>query len=97
MLSLGAPKKLFRDIKEIDGDGKKGDFKQERMFIRVAKTPITNTSEEIVEMDFVDYGDLSTSLRIRDNFRDFHRLLFRNDKERRTNRGNGRGVRFRFG
>ena len=36
---------------------KKDDFKQERMFIRVAKIPILNTLSEIVEMDFADYGD----------------------------------------
>ena len=38
------------------GNDKKGEFKQERMFGRVAKIHIANTSNELVEMDFVDYG-----------------------------------------
>ena len=47
---------------------KKDDFKHERMFGRVAKTPIANTFGELVEMDFVDYGDHATFLHIQGAF-----------------------------
>ena len=47
---------------------KKGDFKQERMFGRVVKILIANNSNELVEMDFADYGGQATFLRIRDTF-----------------------------
>ena len=38
------------------------------MFGRVAKIPIANTVNELVEMDFADYGDLATFLDIGDIF-----------------------------
>ena len=56
----------------------------------MAKIPIANTLNELVEMDFADYGDLSTFLHIRDTFSRFSAIVFRGEKERRTNRGNGK-------
>ena len=71
---------------------KKDYFEQVRMFGGVAKIPISNTFSELVEMDFSDYGDSATFLRIRDTFsRFFCDCVFRDEKERRTSRGNGKG------
>ena len=47
---------LLRNLRFWPKAIKKDEFKQERMFGRVAKIPIANTSNELVEMDFVDYG-----------------------------------------
>ena len=46
----------------------KGGFKQEMMFGRVAKIPIANTSDELAEMDFANYGDFAAFLRIQGDF-----------------------------
>ena len=54
----------------------KDDSKQERMFGRVGKIPISNTFNVLVEMDFVDYGDLSTCVRIQDTFSRFSVTAF---------------------
>ena len=92
-------KALSREINAI-AENEKHDFKQERMFGRSAKIPIANTFNEPSEMDFVDYGDLETFLRIRDTFPRFSALVFTGGwgggwggggKERRGNRGNGKG------
>ena len=42
----------------------------------MAKIPISNAFSELVEMDFVDYGDLSTFLRIRATFSRFSAIMF---------------------
>ena len=60
------------------------------MFRGVAKIPIANTFNVLVEMDFVDYGDLVTFLNIRDTFSRFSPSVFRGETESRTNRGNGK-------
>ena len=65
------PQKLFRGIKILAENDKKDEFKQERMFGRVAKIPISNTFNELVEMDFVDYGDHATFLHIQGTFSRF--------------------------
>ena len=46
------------------------------MFGRVAKIPIANTFNELVEMDFVDYVDYATFLHIRDTFSRFSVIIF---------------------
>ena len=46
------------------------------MFGGVAKIIIANTSDELVEMDFADYGDLATFLHIRDNLAIFSAIMF---------------------
>ena len=46
------------------------------MFGRVAKIPIANAFSELVEMDFVGYGDLATSLHIQDAFSRFSAIAF---------------------
>ena len=61
-------KKLFRDPDSIAGYGKEGDSKQDRILGRSAKIPIANTFSELVEMDFADYGDFASFLRIQDTF-----------------------------
>ena len=60
LFTAKVPQKLFRKIKILAENDKKDEFKQERMFGRVAKIPIANTFNELVEMDFVDYGDHAT-------------------------------------
>ena len=59
---------LFRDLNAIAKNVKNGDFKQDRTFGRVAKSPIANTSDELAEIDFVEYGDFATSPLIQDAF-----------------------------
>ena len=82
--------KLFKEIKELAGSDKKGDFKQERMFGRVAKIPIANNFNELAEMDFVDYGGQATFLHIRDTCSRFPAITFTGNKEKgRTNGRNG--------
>ena len=46
------------------------------MFRRVGKIPIGNTLNELVGMDFLDYGDFSTFLYIRDTFSRFSAIAF---------------------
>ena len=70
------PKKRFKKIKEFGDNDKKGGFKKERMFGRVSKIPIANTFNELVEMDFVDYGDRATFLHIQDTFSRFPVVIF---------------------
>ena len=76
LFSVKVPKEIFRKLKSISGNDKEGDFKQERMFGRVAKIPIDNTFSELVEMDFVGYGDLATFAHIRDTFSRFSAIAF---------------------
>ena len=52
------------------------------MFGRVAKIPIANTFSELVEMDFVDYGDHATFLRIQDTFSRFSVVIFLGTKKK---------------
>ena len=61
---------------------KKGDFKQERMFGRVAKIPIANTFIELVEMDFADYGIHAAFLHIQDTFSSFSVVIFMGTKKK---------------
>ena len=51
------------------------------MFGRVAKIPIANTFSELVEMAFLDYGDLGTFLRIQDTFPRFSAIVFMGAKK----------------
>ena len=81
MFSVGIPKKLFREIQEISESDKMDDFKQERMFGRVAKMPIANTFNELADMDFVDHGDLATFLHIQDIFT-FSAIVFLGTKKK---------------
>ena len=56
------------------------------MFERATKSPISNTSNELVAVDFAGYRDLATFLHIRDTFRDSRRLCFRNEKSKKNKR-----------
>ena len=76
LFTAKVPQKLFREIKISPENDKKDEFKQERMFGRVSKIPIANTSNELVEMDFVEYGDHATFLRIHDAFSRFSVVVF---------------------
>ena len=76
LLTVGAPKKLFRDLKILAENDTKDEFKQERMFGRVAKIPTSNTLSEFVAMDFADYGDYATFLHIQDAFSRFPVVVF---------------------
>ena len=77
LFSAGTPKNFPEKSKRLLEMVKKGDFKQERMFIGVAKIQIANTFSGLVEMDFADYVDLAPFLHIRDTFPLFPRLGFR--------------------
>ena len=80
-------KRLFRDPNDISENGKKkGDFKQERMFGRVTKIPIANTPDGLVEMDFVDYGDFATFLRIQDAFPRFSIIALMVERKKNKHR-----------
>ena len=60
------------------------------MFGRVAKIPISNTINDLVGMDFVDYVDHATFLHIQDTFSRFSVIIFLGTKKKeRTNGGNG--------
>ena len=41
------------------------------MFGRVSKIPVANAFNELVEIDFVDYGDYVAFFTFKANFRDF--------------------------
>ena len=86
LFAVKIPKKLFKKIKELAGSDKKGDFKQERMFGRVEEIPIANTFNELVAMDFVDYGDQATFLHIQDTFSRFPVITFIGTRERKGKR-----------
>ena len=78
--------KIFRDIKELGDSDKKGEFKQERMFGRVAKIPTSDAFSELVGMDFVDYGDYAAFLHIQDTFSRFPGIIFRGGSKRKNKR-----------
>ena len=48
---------------------KKDEVAQERLFRRLDKIHISKTPNELLEIDFVDYGDRSTFRHLRDTFR----------------------------
>ena len=82
LFSVRSTGELFREIKSISENDKKDDSEQERMFGRLAKTPIDNTFNELVGgVDFVDYGDLSTFVHIRDTFSRFSAISFSGTKK----------------
>ena len=64
-----------------ENDKKKRRVQSKRMFPRVAKIPTSNTISELVEMDFVDYGDYAAFLHIRGTFRDSPYRYFRAKKK----------------
>ena len=84
LLMAEIPKNIFKDPKAVAENDKRGDFEHERMFGSVTEIPIANTSNEFVEMGFLDYGDFATFLRIRGAFPRFSAIIVRGRK-RRTN------------
>ena len=76
LLTAKNRKESFRELKSVAGNGKNGDFEQERMFGRVAKIPIADTFSELVEMDFADYGDFAALLRIQGALSRFSVIAF---------------------
>ena len=85
-LVMGKSKKeLFKDPKSAAG-AIKGDFEHERMFGMVAKIPIANTANELVEMDFCG---LWRFLHIPEHSGRFSRppaIIFLGAKRRKNNR-----------
>ena len=55
--SCHIPKKLYKSLREIRTQDKKGEFNQERLFRAVAKISISRTPNGLVEMDFADDGE----------------------------------------
>ena len=76
---------------------KKGDINQERLFERVAKIPISNTFDELVEMDLLDYVGRAVFLHIQGAFSRFSVVIPGYQEKGRTNGGNGKRKRFRNG
>ena len=60
----------------LRGTIKKADFKHERMFGRVAKIPTANTFDELIEIDFVEYGEFAKFLRAHVTFSRFSVIIF---------------------
>ena len=54
------------------------------MFARVVETPIANTFNGLIEMDFVDYGGYAEILHIRGAFSRFSVIAFTVAKKRMT-------------
>ena len=82
-LTAEIQKKLLRGIEILaENDKKKGDFKQERMFGRVSRTPSANAFSELVKMDFVYYGDYAKFLRTQDAFLRLPVSVFMGEKKR---------------
>ena len=61
------------------------------MFVGVAKSPIANTFSGSVEMDFVDYGDYTAFLHIRDTFSRFPAIILRGGWEEEQTAESPRG------
>ena len=51
------------------------------MFVRVSEIPVANTFNELVAMDFVDYGDYAALLNIQDAFSRFPAIISSVGKE----------------
>ena len=68
LFTVWIQQELFRHLEILAANDKTYEFKRERTFGILAKIPIANTFSELVEMDFVDYGDHAAFLRIRDAF-----------------------------
>ena len=83
------PKKISKELKAVAENDKKEDSKQAMMFGRVAKITLANTSNELVEMDFSDYGDFATFLQIQDTFHVSRLSFYGGHEERRAIGGNG--------
>ena len=81
MLLAKIPKKLFKDPKDVTGINKRAIQKRKNV-CGVAEIPIANTFDELVEMDFVDYGDFATFLRIQGAFPRFPTIILWERKER---------------
>ena len=67
---------------------KKDEIKQERLFRRVDKTPISKTCNESMGIDFADYGDQETFTHARDTLSRYTTLKFTGYK---TNAGRSDG------
>ena len=83
---MRTPKKLLRDVMEIPLNDKNDEFTQERLLQRVAKIPISKTSNGLSGMDIVDYGDGAAFFIRRALFRDMICLLSSGIKRKGANR-----------
>ena len=76
LFSTHMPKKSPKSIRAISLNDSECEFKQEMLRRGVAKIPISKTSNEIAEMDFVDYGRDATRPRVQDTFAQYVRITF---------------------
>ena len=60
---------IFRNIREISQNDKKDGFTQELCLVGVARLPISSAFNELLDLDFVDYGDHVTCLHSEDTLR----------------------------
>ena len=54
------PKKLSSAIRELFARDKKDESKKERVFRKMGKIHSSGISNDLADLDFVDYGDVST-------------------------------------
>ena len=64
LLMVGDSKGIISTSQNDSGEYKKDEFKRERVLACVAKIPIANTLNELVELDFVYYGYYAAFLHI---------------------------------
>ena len=69
-------KKLFKAIRENPTNDKNDESNQERLFRIVDGITYSMTSDELVGMDFADYGDPETLLHLRDTFSRYSMVTF---------------------
>ena len=82
-------KKFFLEIRETAQSDKKDEFKQERTFGGMAKLPISSAFNELVGMDFVDFGGARRFSIHKVLFRAFLMLYLWWVEERGRNYGSG--------
>ena len=73
---------ILKSSNLLHGGDKKDDFKQGRMFGRVAKIPIANTPNELAAVDFADYGDFATFLHIQATLSRISAIIFMGTKKK---------------
>ena len=85
LCNMHVPKKLVNAIRENTMDDRKGDFKQEWSLRRLGKIPISQTSNVLVGMVSVYYGDEGDFLHMQATSSRYSMIIFAGET-RRNNR-----------
>ena len=75
-------KNLCKRPKDVSGNDKRAISNRKECLGWLRKMPIANTFNELVEMDFVDYGDFATVLQIRGTFPRLSAIIFTGAKRK---------------